>query len=138
MFTHISPVVVLILWLPVALLFPDVVHHTACCRPVMGVHTAAFLIGVFVWTFTEYLMHRFVFHYEPSSPEMERIFFLFHGVHHAQPQCKTRLVMPPIVSIPLALVFYGLFYLVLVAALDAGHGWRRCSPASSSATCFMT
>ena len=43
---------------------------------------------------------------------MQAIFFLFHGVHHAQPQLKTRLVMPPIVSIPMAIVFYGLFSLV--------------------------
>jgi sterol desaturase/sphingolipid hydroxylase (fatty acid hydroxylase superfamily) len=40
---------------------------------------------------------------------MERITFLFHGVHHAQPQCKTRLVMPPVVSFPLASLFYALF-----------------------------
>ena len=43
---------------------------------------------------------------------MERITFLFHGVHHAQPQCKTRLVMPPVVAIPLAAIFYGLFVLL--------------------------
>ena len=41
--------------------------------------------------------------------------FLFHGIHHAQPQCKTRLVMPPVVSIPLALFYYGLLSLILGA-----------------------
>jgi sterol desaturase/sphingolipid hydroxylase (fatty acid hydroxylase superfamily) len=74
---------------------------------------AAFLIGVFVWTFTEYTMHRFVFHFPPHNPTQERITYLFHGIHHHQPQCKTRLVMPPVVSVPLALVFYGLFVLIL-------------------------
>jgi sterol desaturase/sphingolipid hydroxylase (fatty acid hydroxylase superfamily) len=39
--------------------------------------------------------------------------FLFHGIHHEQPKIKTRLVMPPAVSIPLALIFYGLFSLIL-------------------------
>ena len=120
-FTHISPVVVVIIWLPVALLFMAL----AVMQHVPGASWAyvpiAFIIGVLVWTLTEYVVHRYVFHFRPSSPEMERIFFLFHGVHHAQPQCKTRLVMPPIVSVPLALVFYGLFYLLLTVLLDAGR-----------------
>jgi dihydroceramide fatty acyl 2-hydroxylase len=34
-------------------------------------------------------------------------------VHHVQPQCKTRLVMPPIVSVSMAFVFYGLFTLIV-------------------------
>jgi sterol desaturase/sphingolipid hydroxylase (fatty acid hydroxylase superfamily) len=50
---------------------------------------------------------------------MERVTFLFHGIHHAQPQCKTRLVMPPVVSIPMALLFYGLFSLVLSKLIGA-------------------
>ena len=118
-FTHISPVVVVILWLPVALLFltKAVMSHVPGAS--WAVIPVGFLLGVFVWTITEYIVHRFVFHFEPSSPEMQRLFFLFHGVHHAQPQCKTRLVMPPIVSIPLAAFFYGLFYLLLVVVLGA-------------------
>lgn len=40
---------------------------------------------------------------------MKRILFLMHGVHHAQPREKSRLVMPPVVSIPLSAIFYGLF-----------------------------
>ena len=34
--------------------------------------------------------------------------FLMHGIHHAYPRDPQRLVMPPIVSIPLALVSYAL------------------------------
>ncbi len=111
-FTHISPITVLILWVPVALfaLLYDVLRAAV---PNWAILPAAFLIGVFLWTFAEYTLHRFLFHYPPKTPRQERIFFLFHGVHHAQPQCKTRLVMPPVLSIPLAALFYGLFYLVV-------------------------
>jgi len=49
----------------------------------------------------------------------ERVLFLFHGVHHAQPQEKSRLVMPPVVSIPLGLLFYGLFQLLFVTLLKS-------------------
>src|SRR4029077_4993928 len=75
----------------------------------------AYAVGVLVWSLSEYLLHRFVFHYEPTQPWLQRVWYLIHGVHHEQPQCKTRLVMPPILSIPLAFLFYGLFALVVGA-----------------------
>jgi sterol desaturase/sphingolipid hydroxylase (fatty acid hydroxylase superfamily) len=67
------------------------------------------------------MVHRFVFHFPPRTPWQERLSFLFHGVHHAQPRSKTRLVMPPMVSVPLALLFYALFYLVVVVLLGVPH-----------------
>jgi 4-hydroxysphinganine ceramide fatty acyl 2-hydroxylase len=36
-----------------------------------------FLIGLFVWTFTEYIMHRFVFHYVPKNKLGLRLHFIF-------------------------------------------------------------
>src|SRR5690242_6645213 len=40
------------------------------------------LLGLFIWTLTEYVMHRFVFHFYPKSEWGKRIHFIFHGVHH--------------------------------------------------------
>lgn len=71
-----------------------------------------FLIGLLVWTATEYLLHRFIFHYHPGSEFGKKIHFIFHGVHHDYPKDKKRLVMPPAVSIPLAASFYFLFSLI--------------------------
>lgn len=80
--------------------------------------------GLFFWTFTEYFMHRFVFHFTPRGKFMERIHFIFHGVHHDYPNDAKRLVMPPSVSIPLATGFYFLFTVFLseyyVAAFFSG------------------
>lgn len=77
------------------------------------------LLGLLVWTLTEYVMHRFVFHFYPKSSWGKRIHFIFHGVHHDYPNDANRLVMPPSASIPLATVFYLLFRaLVPVAVLD--------------------
>ncbi len=115
-FTHIHPAVVVIIWLPVALFFLGKAIVTGTAG---GTIVAGLLIGLFIWTFTEYMMHRFVFHYQPKTMRQARFFFLFHGIHHYQPKCKTRLVMPPAVSVPTALIFYGLFYLVLGKALGA-------------------
>ena len=73
-----------------------------------------FLLGLFVWTLTEYVMHRFVFHYAPpDKPWAQRLHFIFHGVHHDYPSDAKRLVMPPSVSIPLATGFFFLFKYIL-------------------------
>lgn len=82
----------------------------------IGAYLLWFTIGLAVWTITEYLLHRFVFHYELKGKLGQRIHFIFHGVHHDYPSDRLRLVMPPAVSIPLAALFYGLFSLMLVPA----------------------
>jgi sterol desaturase/sphingolipid hydroxylase (fatty acid hydroxylase superfamily) len=48
-----------------------------------------------------------------------KIHFIFHGVHHDYPSDSKRLVMPPSVSIPLAVLFYFLFKLILGGTLVA-------------------
>ncbi|MFN8143628.1 MAG: sterol desaturase family protein [Bacteroidia bacterium] len=73
------------------------------------------LFGLFVWTLTEYVLHRFVFHWQPPGKMGERIHFIFHGVHHDYPSDSKRLVMVPTVSIPLATLFYFLFRFLLGA-----------------------
>jgi dihydroceramide fatty acyl 2-hydroxylase len=118
-FTHISPAAILGLWLPVVVLLLVYAALTASEGSFPLHILLGIIIGLFLWTLTEYTLHRFLFHHKPSTPRQERIFFLFHGVHHAQPQDKTRLVMPFPVSLPLAAVFFGLFYLVLVVWLNA-------------------
>jgi len=124
-FTRISPVVVLMIWVPavvffvwrsaiqVALPVDDPVRAGASWLQI----PVGMLLGMFMWTLTEYMVHRFVFHYHARTAGLQKIFFMFHGVHHYQPQCKTRLVMPPVVSIPLAALFYGLFYLITAGLL---------------------
>lgn len=120
-FTHISPVAIIILWVPIVILLLvwSVQTDPRAGFPlyILGV----FVGGLFLWTLGEYILHRFVFHYPAKTPKAERFFFLFHGIHHAQPQDKTRLVMPFPVSIPLALFFYGLFSLILGVLLRLPH-----------------
>ena len=60
----------------------------------------AFLIGMFYWTFCEYYMHRFIFHGEetwlPNNNFAFAFHFITHGLHHAYPMDRYRLVFPPI------------------------------------------
>src|SRR5690606_22279835 len=80
-FTLISPVVVLVVFLPLIgfLLWRGVrLNPTAWWNVLL-----AFLIGLLVWPLAEYLLHRFVFHWKPANPSerMQRFLFLMHGVH---------------------------------------------------------
>ncbi len=70
--------------------------------------------GIGTWTITEYMLHRFVFHFHPTSEFGKKIQFLFHGIHHDYPCDRLRLVMPPPISIPLTLVFFFFFKLLFV------------------------
>ncbi len=104
-------------WSVPILLYGPVIIYFLTRSPEVGTGKAAFLFlgGVLFWTFTEYMLHRFVFHYQPSSRWGQRLHFLAHGIHHDYPNDSTRLVMPPSVSIPLAILFYGLFAVLMPA-----------------------
>jgi sterol desaturase/sphingolipid hydroxylase (fatty acid hydroxylase superfamily) len=87
-------------------------------------HAVAFVAGWLVWTLVEYLVHRFLFHRSfAATREGQVAAFLTHGYHHAYPRDPTRLVLPPMVSVPLALGFFLLAHVVLGGgAMDAGYG----------------
>ena len=74
---------------------------------------ALFLGGFGFWTLVEYWLHRLLFHWKPRARWGDRLHFLIHGVHHAWPRDKYRLVMPPAVSLSLFFVFLGLFVALL-------------------------
>ena len=75
--------------------------------------------GILAWTLTEYLLHRYVFHFHPTSEMGKRLLFIMHGVHHDYPNDSRRLVMPPSLSVPLAFVFYFGFKALMGASLMA-------------------
>ena len=79
----------------------------------------AFLAGWLVLSLVEYLLHRFYFHRETPSSRAGRIeAFLAHGYHHQYPNDVTRLVLPPLATLPLA----GAVFLVMHVALGTiGH-----------------
>jgi len=60
-----------------------------------------FIGGYLIWTLTEYLGHRFLFHFQFPGRFGERLHFLMHGVHHDYPSDPLRLVMPVLMSAPI-------------------------------------
>jgi hypothetical protein len=64
-----------------------------------------FFSGMIAFTLTEYLMHRFLYHIHSSyNKKIQRLQYLIHGVHHDHPKDKSRLAMPPILSLFVALL----------------------------------
>jgi sterol desaturase/sphingolipid hydroxylase (fatty acid hydroxylase superfamily) len=108
-FTRVHPVVPLLLFVPVI----AVLLVTGVGRLGTGEAIAIGVAGFVFWTLTEYWLHRVVFHFEPEDGIGARLHWFIHGVHHDHPNDPLRLVMPPGASVPLALLFLGLFWLVL-------------------------
>jgi dihydroceramide fatty acyl 2-hydroxylase len=100
---------------PVALFAPAVaVLLLLGARDLGALEVVALVLGGYLfWTLTEYWMHRLVFHFEPEQGMGARLHWIIHGVHHDHPNDPMRLVMPPSVSVPLALLFYWGFVAVL-------------------------
>ena len=77
-----------------------------------------FAAGTLAFTLFEYLLHRFAFHgllaAAKDRPSRFRA-FMAHGYHHEFPDDKMRLVMPPMISWPLAALFSLAYYFALGA-----------------------
>jgi sterol desaturase/sphingolipid hydroxylase (fatty acid hydroxylase superfamily) len=89
--------------------------------------------GIFFWTFLEYLLHRYVFHFpfNKNSPVQHDLGFLIHGIHHDYPSDPDRLVMPPVITALVAVIIGTPLWFLLgpgpfhtfFAATVAGYLW---------------
>src|SRR5438046_5170487 len=111
-FSRVHPVIPLILYLPVVgyMLYLSLWQRQL---PILAV-VALFLLGNLLWTLLEYLIHRYIFHYEPKTRIGKRLHYIIHGVHHDYPSDARRLVMPPSISVTLAFFFYGIILLIFL------------------------
>jgi len=109
-FSRVHPATPLLLYMPVVgyMLYLSLWQQKLSNLAVAGL----FVLGILFWTLLEYLIHRYIFHYEPKSRLGKRLHYIIHGVHHDYPNDARRLVMPPSISVPLAVLFYILFLLI--------------------------
>lgn len=95
-------------WLPAAVWLPiafTISFQSSAKQVFVGIG-----IGVAIWSFMEYVLHRFAFHFLDKLTRAPAwcvaVDFLSHGVHHRFPTDFGRLVMPLSGSIPIAFVSY--------------------------------
>ncbi|HNQ13270.1 MAG TPA: sterol desaturase family protein [Bacteroidia bacterium] len=72
-----------------------------------------FPLGFLVFTLVEYLIHRYLFHFEPKNDKQKKMMYSMHGVHHEFPRDKDRLAMPIPMALIIATVFFFVFNLLL-------------------------
>jgi dihydroceramide fatty acyl 2-hydroxylase len=113
-FSRIHPATPFVFWLPV-LAYLVVRNFTrAPGGEVAALPFVALVVsGIVFWSLAEYVLHRYVFHFQRESTFWRRFHFLVHGVHHDYPNDKDRLVMPLGASIPMGAIFFSLFLLTM-------------------------
>lgn len=121
--------VIPILWLPVVGLYLYS-SFTEMEISTIGV-IFLYLFGILLWTLVEYILHRFVFHVDEKLPDNRTVLmlhFLLHGIHHAFPMDKNRLVFPPVAAYPLYRLIkftvsslFGSIYFPIMAGVVTGY-----------------
>lgn len=110
-FTKTHPLVIWGLYLPLIIFLPYFAGHKYEFSSAEIV--LLFFAGLFFWTFFEYIMHRFVFHWASDNPKIQRFSYVLHGNHHEFPRDKQRLFMPPVPSLIIASVIFLFMYAVM-------------------------
>ncbi len=109
--SHVHPIMPLVVWSPIILFL---FYRAATIDSLTATYFVVFFfVGLLVWTLTEYLLHRYIFHFNAKSELGKRFVFMFHGLHHDDPQDPTRLVMPPVPAILIVSVLWQIFALVV-------------------------
>ncbi len=115
-FSRAHPRMPVFVYAPVAAVFLWLALREAAAIPVI----AQALGGYLLWTLTEYFGHRFIFHLVLPGALGARLHFLIHGVHHDFPNDPWRLVMPPLLSLPVLGIAAGVIWLIFGEAGFAG------------------
>ena len=71
-----------------------------------------FLGGWLLFTLAEYVVHRYLYHIPATTAGRAKFQYTMHGVHHEYPKDKTRLAMPPILTVFVASLLFFIFRFV--------------------------
>ena len=111
MLTRTHPLVIWGMYLPVIVYM---LYYSYNTLKYSRLHIALVFAGAVVfWTFFEYIAHRYIFHWISGKASVKKITYALHGNHHHYPRDKSRLFMPPVPSVIIAVVLFGIFYLVV-------------------------
>lgn len=106
--TKTHPLVIWGIYTPIIIFL--LYYSSTKLRYSVGQIASLFLTGMFFWTFFEYIMHRFVFHFLAESKRAQKIVYVIHGNHHEYPRDRERLFMPPVPSLILASAIFSAMY----------------------------
>jgi sterol desaturase/sphingolipid hydroxylase (fatty acid hydroxylase superfamily) len=109
--TKVHPLVIWGMYMPI------IIGFTYYAIKVFSIGSSrAFLVllaGMFFWTFFEYIAHRYIFHWISDHEKTKRLVYILHGNHHEYPRDRERLFMPPLPSLIISSLLFGLMYLIM-------------------------
>lgn len=102
-FTWVGLYVITLLWL------------NSIIKPEMHVSSViiVYSTGLVFWTFSEYVLHRYLFHWVSELKAVKRFTFILHGIHHEYPRDVRRVFMPPVPGTIFVLVFFCIFWIFM-------------------------
>ncbi len=68
--------------------------------------------GFFIWTFVEYVLHRFQFHWKIEKEPWNLLISEFHLLHHEMPNHPLLVIAPLTMAIPVYGLMLGLLWLI--------------------------
>lgn len=107
--THISLPLIIFGIIAAALIYYGIIEKGFEVPMMVGL----FVAGLFFFTFVEYIMHRYLYHIPATSERKKKISYTMHGVHHDYPKDKSRLAMPPVLSLIIATILFIIYRAVL-------------------------
>ena len=107
--THIAVPLTIFSLFSGALLTWSITHTSLSAGTTIGL----FVLGFIVFTWVEYVVHRYVFHMKPYTAARAKFQYTVHGIHHEYPKDKDRLAMPPLLSVTISTILLLLFRVVM-------------------------
>lgn len=93
-------------------------------QKIPAIHFLAFFgFALLFWTFAEYMLHRYLFHWISENELVKRFHFVMHGSHHLFPRDEERLLMPPVPGLIMASILFLSFYLVFSLLGMPSYTW---------------
>ncbi|MEW5676250.1 sterol desaturase family protein [Flavobacterium enshiense] len=111
MLTKGSPILIWSIYIPI---LTYLIYKAYFIYQIPALTTFLFFFGgILYWTFFEYIAHRYIFHWVSENIRVQKIAYVMHGNHHEYPRDRDRLFMPPVPSLILSTILFGLHYLLL-------------------------
>lgn len=100
--SHTSLSTVIIIYTPVVFYFLyQSFHHFSVI-----VILLASMLGLLIWSFIEYITHRFAFHFKFINERIKYFHSIFHLAHHQYPHDKTKYQALLLITLPYSILYY--------------------------------
>lgn len=95
-------------WWMIYLVWIPFIFHQMGSESFTPYQAVSAVVGLGIWIFVEYVLHRFVFHMKTNSRLSNMVHFLIHGIHHLTPNDSNRMTFPVHFSVIIGLLLWNI------------------------------